>query len=247
MKTWQKIVVPVLICLVICGAYLLYVWKSRQDPGVIGKKSGETEQRYTADELVTMKEHYFPSFNDARDLEGKNVWMKSGYSLAYYPYVGGQVQFAKRVGLLPSAEKLAIQKLVKASAPAKEDNRVPHGSKQYFAVFSLAGNADEKPGLFAAPIGYVEGNDEKLFCDQLFYYDDPRVIYAHWPKPVWDAIATHTPTVGMNELQTRMAVGVMQQSDSSTEGDRTVTYVTGDKNWTVTFVKNKATAVKAGS
>lgn len=245
MKTWQKVVIPVLICVLICAVYWFYIWKSRQDPGVIGKRAGETEQTYSQDELVVMKEHYFATFNDAKSLEGVSVWVKSGYSLPYYPYAGGTVEFAKRVGVLPSAEKLPISKLIKAAAPAKEDNRVPHGSKQYFAVFTLTGNGDAKAGQFAAPIGYTEAGDEKLFCDQLFYYDDPHKIYEHWPKTVWDAVAAHTPVVGMNELQTRMAVGVLMQSDSSSEGDRTVTYDAGGKSWTITFVKDKATSVKA--
>ena len=52
----------------------------------------------------------------------------------------------------------------------------------------------------------VEGENETLYCDQLFYYDDPRTIYDNWPKPVWDAVAAHEPRVGMTENQTRMAV-----------------------------------------
>jgi len=114
------------------------------------------------------------------------------------------------------AEKLSVVKMIKAAAPAKVDDRVPHGTGQYFAVFTLDGGAEQ----FAAPIGFVQGEDEKLFCDQLFYYDDPRTIYDHWPPAVWDAVAKHTPTIGMTENQVRMAVGIMLESDSTREGDR---------------------------
>jgi hypothetical protein len=50
----------------------------------------------------------------------------------------------------------------------------------------------------------------------------------------------------MTENQVRMAVGYLLESDSTREGDRTVTYHAGPKTWTVTFVKGAATAVKAG-
>ena len=46
---------------------------------------------------------------------------------------------------------------------------------------------------------------------------------------------------GMNELQTAMALGVMQQSDSSDYGNRTIEYDAGGAHWSVTFENDKAT------
>jgi hypothetical protein len=245
MRLWQKISLLTMVVVLFAGARFFFVWKARQDPGVSGRR-GPAPKPLTQDELAVMTQYYFASFDQAKQLEGKNVWIKAGYSLPYYPYVGGQVQFTKRVGELPPAEKLSISKLIKAVAPAKEDNRVPHGSRQYFAVFTLPDQAGAKPGVFAAPIGYAEGETETLFCDLLFYYDDPKTIYDHWPQSVWDAVAAHEPKVGMTENQTRMAVGILTESDSKSEGDRTVTYHAGAKNWTVTFAHGVATEVKAG-
>lgn len=245
MKFWQKIALITLAVVLIGAARVYFVWKSRQDPGIVARHAAEAKPP-TQDELAVVMQYYFASFDQAKQLEGKPVWIKAGYSLPYYPYSGGQVQFAKRVGELPSAEKLSITKLIKAVAPAKEDNRVPHGTRQYFAVFTLAGGNDAKPGIYAAPIGYAEGEQETLFCDQLFYYDDPKKIYDNWPQPVWAAVAEHQPKVGMTENQARMAVGILIESDSTTQGDRTVTYHAGPKTWTVTFAKGVATQVKEG-
>jgi hypothetical protein len=248
MKLWQKIGLLSLGVVLIAGVRVYMVWKERQDPGVIGKKAPEKPP--TMDELAVIQQLNFASFDQAKDLEGKNVWIKAGFSLPYYPYANGKVEFAKRAGELPSAEKLSISKLVKAVAPANEDNRVSHGTRQYFAVFTLDGTegnaADAKPGTFAAPIGFEEGGNEALLCDQLFYYDDPKTIFDNWPKPVWDAVAAHTPTLGMSENQARMAAGILIESDSTTQGDRTVTYHEGKKLWTVTFAHGVATQVKAG-
>jgi hypothetical protein len=52
---------------------------------------------------------------------------------------------------------------------------------------------------------------------------------------------------GMSELQTRLAIGQKMHPDSSEKGDRTVTYDQNETHWTVTFVKNRATAVKSES
>jgi hypothetical protein len=245
MKLWQKLALMTLVVVLIGSARFYFVWKSRQSPGVIATQ-GEKVKPLTQDELAVVTEYYFASFDQAKRLEGKPVWIKAGYSLPYYPYAGGQVQFGRRAGELPSAEKLSISKLIKAVAPAKEDNRVPHGTRQYFAVFTLDGNVDAKPGTFAAPIGYADGENETLYCDQLFYYDDPRTIYDNWPKPVWDAVAAHEPKVGMTENQARMAVGILMESSSQSQGDRTVTYHAGPKTWTVTFANGVATQVKEG-
>jgi hypothetical protein len=249
MKLWQKLALVTLVMALIVGARFYFVWKSRQDPGVTATKGAET-RRPTNDELAVITQYFFASFDQARQLEGKSVWIKAGYSLPYYPYTGGQVQFSKPAGDLPSAEKLTISKLIKAVPPATEDDRVPHGTRQYFAVFTVdgtLGNAgDAKPGVYVAPIGYADGGTETLDCDLLFYYDDPKTIFDDWPKNVWDAVAVHEPQVGMTENQARMAVGILMQSDSQTQGDRTVTYHAGPKTWTVTFAKGVATQAKAG-
>jgi hypothetical protein len=47
----------------------------------------------------------------------------------------------------------------------------------------------------------------------------------------------------MTELETAMALGVMQQSDSSNYGNRTVQYNAGGTHWSVTFENDKATQV----
>jgi len=240
MKSWQKAGIAFLAVVLIGGVYLFFVFKSRQDPGVLGKKN--QEPKMTQDELAVVRLRYATNFTDAKDaLEGKPAWIKAGYVLPYFPYSGGSVQWQKRVGELPPATKINITKLIKASVPAKIDDRVAHGIKQYLAVFTMDGS----DGTYAAPVGATDGPNESILADELFYYDPPQKIYDNWPQPTWDAIKAHTPTVGMNELQTRMAVGAKVETDSQDAGNRTITYHAGPKTWTVSFSKDKATSVKA--
>jgi hypothetical protein len=238
-KTWQKMLISFLITLAIGGTYLFSVWRQRHTPGVVEQQIAN--QRPDLDKLAVMRAFFPAHFEDTLRLEGTTVWMKNGYIMPYYPYTGGHVVFARRVGVIPAAQRLEIKKIIKHAAPAAEDDGISHGSRQAFAVFALPGGTT----LYATPIGAIQGNDEAYFCDMLFYYDDPHTIYDHWPKAVWTAIDAHQVKPGMSELETRMSIGRKLHSSSTTEGDRTVSYDQAGKHWTVTFVKNRATEIKS--
>jgi hypothetical protein len=236
-KTWQKFLISILITLSIGGVYLFSVWKQRQDPGVAGRD--DASRPMNADDLAVVRMLFPAHFEDTLRLQGTSVWVKNGYTMTYFRYIGGQVAFAKRVGLIPSAQKLNINKIVKAPVPASIDDGMSHGTRQVFAVFTLPGSAD----LYATPIGALEGSDEVYYCDILFYYDDPHTIYDNWSKEAWAAIDAHQVKPGMSELQTRMAIGQNMHADSPSVGDRTVSYDQADKHWKVTFVDGRATAI----
>jgi hypothetical protein len=129
MNVWQKILIPTLIAVLIGGGYVFFVFQSRRDSGAAASKAAAA-QPLSKDDLAVVMQNFYASFDAAKEMEGKPVWIKAGYSLPYYPYAGkpgtgpgsGTVEFAKRVGELPAAEKLQVLKLVKAVAPAKEDN-----------------------------------------------------------------------------------------------------------------------------
>jgi hypothetical protein len=110
-------------------------------------------------------------------------------------------------------------------------------------VFTLPNEKQE----YATPVGAMEGSEEQYYSDLLFFYDDPHSIYTHWPADVWTAVEAHQAKPGMNELQTRLALGQKIQTDNpKTEGNRTVTYDLNGKKWTVTFVHDRATKVQNG-
>jgi len=238
MKTWQKNLIVTLIALVIGGSYLLYVRHQRQNPGVV--KQVDPAQTLTKDELAVVRAIFPVHFDDTQRIEGTSVWMKNGYTMPYYPYVGGHVNFAKRVGLIPADQRLDVKKIIKAAVPASLEDSVEHGSHQAFAVFALPG----APDLFATPIGYIQGDQEAYYTDLLFYYDDPHTIYSHWPKEIWTAVDAHQVQLGMSELETRLSIGQKMHPDGDSEGNRTVTYDQNGKHYTITYRKNRATAIK---
>ena len=239
MKTWQKFLLPTLISLAIGGVYLLIVFKHRQNPGVASQK--QPEQHLSADDVAVVRMEFPQHFEDVKDLEGKSVWMKNGYSMPYYPYSGGRVDFSKPAGVIPAAQKLDIKKVVKAVAPASVRDNIEHGSQQVMLVFTLPGGKDQ----FATPVGYFEGQQEHYFSDLLLYYDDPHTIYSNWARETWAAIDAHQVKPGMSELQTRMAIGMKARPDGQTEGSRTVDYDMNGKHYIVTYRENHATSIQS--
>lgn len=241
MKLWQKILIPTVITLLVGGIYLFIVFDKRNDPGKIGR---DANKAIPTDELVNVREINAAHFEDTLQLVGKNVWIKNGYTISYFPAsASGQIDFHHAQGVLPALAKLEVKKVIKAAVPASVYDGMGHGTKQVFVVFTLP--AQSATQLYAAPMGAVDGADEAYYCDILFYYDDPHTLFAHWPKDIWAAIDAHTAKVGMSELQTRLAVGQKQKPDSHKEGDRTVVYDQDGKRWSVTFENDKATSVQA--
>ncbi len=241
MKNWQKILIPTLITLAIGGFYLFIVFKHRQSPGVVGQE--QAQPKLSADDVAVVRMEFQQHFDDVKELEGKSVWMKNGYSMPYFPYQGGKVQFGKQAGLIPADQRLDVKKAIKAAVPASVRDNIEHGTQQAMVVFTLPGGKDE----FATPVGTLEGNEEHYFCDLLFYYDDPHSIYSNWPKDTWAAIDAHQVKPGMSELQTRMAIGMKAHPDGQTEGERTVDYDVNGKHTVVTYRGNHATKVQAQS
>jgi hypothetical protein len=238
MKNWQKALIVTLITLSIGGIYLLVVFEQRKNPGVIGQNT--QQQTESPDDVADVRAMFPTSFDDALKLQNTRVWMKNGYTMPYFPYEAGRIVFAKPAGVIPSAQRLDIKKVIKAAAPATVDDGISHGSRQVFAVFALPSSTS----LYAVVIGVIDGSQEAYFSDILFFYDDPHTIYDSWPKTVWAAIDAHQVLPGMSELQTRMSIGQKIQSEGSSEGNRTVTYDQAGKQWTITFVDNKAMTIK---
>jgi hypothetical protein len=270
MQTWQKVAIITLISLSIGGIYLFTVFEHRKNPGVIPQNSQQPAE--SSDDLAVVRMKFPTTFDDVLKLQNTSVWMKNGYTMPYYAYQSGRIEFNQSQGKIPTAQRLDIKKVIKASAPSSVDDGISHGSRQVFAIFALPASPAGAPGpdsgtqnknptgapgpasgtrdstnptLYALAIGAIDGSQEQYFSDVLFFYDDPHSIYDNWPKDVWAAIDAHQVKPGMSELQTRMAIGQKTQSEDSTEGNRTVTYDQAGKLWTVTFVNNHATAIKS--
>jgi hypothetical protein len=240
MKTWKIIGAITLLVLAIAAWRIISYERERNAPGVAVNKPAE--RPVNADQLVYVKHMLIDSVKSARVLNGKSVWMKTGYTVIYYPYRTGRIVFTQPAGWLPPTQELRVKDFVEATTPRDWVSSIPRGPKNAFVVFTEPG----RDGEFAAPVASLDGANSTWACDDIFFYDDPKTLY-HWPPDVWQAISQHTTKQGMSEFQTTMALGNLQQSDSKNSGNRTVKYVTVDQGKTrhvsVDFSGDKVTSM----
>lgn len=242
MKNWQIIGAITLLVLAIAAWRILSYEHERNSPGVAANKPAQ--QKISDDQMVFVRQMLIDSMKSARVLNGKSVWMKTGYTVVYYPYRTGRVVFSQPAGWLPPAQDLQVKDFVEVTTPPDWASSIPRGPKNAFVVFT----EPNRSGEFAAPVASLDDANSTWACDDIFFYDDPKTLY-HWPAEWWQAVAQHTPKQGMSEFQTTMAVGNIQQSDSKNFGNRTVKYTTVDQGQThhfsVTFSGDKATAISS--
>ncbi|HVT99259.1 MAG TPA: hypothetical protein VHE33_17285 [Acidobacteriaceae bacterium] len=238
MKTWQKFALILVPAILIAAIGIWRINVSRNKPVVVPKQAQETH--LSDEQMVQPRKLFIDDLKSAKDLIGKPVWVQAGYEMTYYPYSGHRVDFAHKVGVLPSVQRLDVKDIVLEKVPANVETRIPRGNQQAFLVFTMPDDTKQ----YATAVGTIQGNDSTWYCDNVLYYDDPHQMYNLWPASLWQAIDAHQPKPGMTELETAMALGVMQQSNSSDVGNRTVYYNAGPKRWAVTFENDKATQVE---
>lgn len=201
------------------------------------------EWKLTDDDMVHLKHLYPSTMKDARDLIGKRVWVSAGGQMQYFPVSGKSVQW-KPAGTLLGAQPMDFKDIITARPPASINTlRIPAGSSAIMAVFTKP----EEKTTYAATIGYVENGQLTFYLDEMFFYDDPHILYKHWGAENWAAIDKHEPKLGMSENMMMMALGQVSKSGSTKKGDRTVHYFNLDKPYDVTFVNDKAVKIEKSS
>ena len=240
MESGKKAAFAASVILVLAvGIRVGLIYRERHAPAVV--KAPEREV-IAADDLVFLKQKRQSSMSDLKDLYGTTVWVSAGGQLEYYPLSGHTVLYAKPAGTLMGAQELKIKGAVEQVAPKAATFRIEGGDKQVSLIFTLAG-ADGKE--FAVPVGYRKDGQYTFLADEIFFYDDPHVLYKHWGPEIWKAVDAHQVILGMNERQVELSLGQVSKSTSKDYGNRMVVFANMGKPMAVTFVKNKVTAMRA--
>ena len=235
-ETRKKLQLVLLLGIVIAGARAAYIVYERH-----GAKQDEAKIKFDAplkaDYYVTPKKLRPYDLKSARQLTQQPAWVRLGYYHTYYHYdaAGHRADFVHEVGTLAPLQKLEIIDVVTGVTPRAPD------TKQILAVFRMDGKT------YAVPIGAEKGSEFKFYSDDMFFIEDPHVLYKHWPPDVWKAIEEHRVQPGMNELQTSFALGVGTSEGSGDYGSRTLNYANGGKPVTVTFENDKAVTIAPGA
>ena len=242
MKNWKIIGAITLLVLAIAAWRIISYERERNAPGVVANKPAQ--RQLSDDQMVFVRTMLIDSMKSARVLNGKSVWMKTGYTVVYYPYRTGRIVFPQPAGWLPPAQELQVKDFVEVTTPRTGRAAFRAGRRM------RSSSSRSRIATASLPLRWPRwmARMSSWACDDIFFYDDPKTLY-HWPADVWQAVSQHTAKQGMSEFQTTMALGNIQQSDSKDFGNRTVKYVTVDQGQThhfsVTFSGDKATSVSS--
>jgi hypothetical protein len=232
----QKLQILLLAGLVLAGGRAAYIVYKRHEAMRQDAKPQPTTP-LKADYYVTPKKLHPYDLKSTRQLTLQPVWVKVGYQLTYYPYDRGRhkADFGHEAGMLLPLQMLAIQDVVTDVSP------LAPGVKQVLACFLLEGKG------YAIPIGAEKGGDFRIHSDDIFFVEDPRELYKHWPVEVWKKVDAHQVQAGMSELQASFALGMGIPQGSGDYGWRTLHYANGGKALVITFENDKAVEIRAGS
>lgn len=233
----QLVLVALLVIATIRAGYIFY--ERYQDHAAVERQQRAKNVGYSnPDYYVNPKKLYPYDLKTARQLTEQPVWVKEGYRYSYYPYDerSKKVEFGHEAGQLGPIEKLAITDVITANAPGAGTPR------QVMGVFQKDGKD------FAVPIGYKEqSGDYKIYSDEIFFIQDPRDLYKHWPPDVWQAVEQHQVKPGMNEMQADFAIGMGVPDAGSSEEEKTVRYPNGGNPRVIVYRDGKAVEIKPDS
>src|SRR5580700_957241 len=233
----KRIQVALGLLVVIVGVRAGYILYRRHEENLAAEKQAQAKNvgYANADYYVVPKKLYPFDLNSAKQLTAQPVWVKEGYRYTYYRFVPGvkSVDFAHEAGLLGPLERLEIKDVLAVPAPG--------GRKQVVALFEKDGHS------LAVPVGFETEGQYKIYSDEMFYVEDPRELYKHWPAEVWQAVTRHEVQPGMNELQVDFAVGMGSLDAGSSSAERTLHYANGGKPLVVVYRDGKVVEVRAGT
>ncbi len=234
----QKLQLALLLAMVVAGVragYILY--QRHEDRMADEKKKQAANVGYSnPDYYVNPKKLHPFDVKSAKQLTLQPVWVKEGYRYTYYPYdaASKRVDFGREAGLLLPIEKLEIKDVLTAKPPGTGQRL------QVMATFQKEGKT------YAVPIGFEADEQYKIYSDEIFFVEDPRDLYKHWPADVWQAVEQHQVKPGMNEMQADFAIGMGVPDAGSSSDEKTVRYPNGGKPLVIVYHDGKAAEIKAG-
>jgi len=246
MENGKKIVLGVTAAMIaLVGLRVGLIYKANHEEAPVPKPAYDSSAM-TDDDAVTMnlKKQRPDSLKDERALIGKTIWVSAADQMDYFHYANHHADYAHPVGTLMGAEPLVIKDVFEQVAPPKAPVllRIPAGQRQVLLAFTLPKSGDPK-AEYAVPVGYYQGGLYTFSTDEIFFYDDPHILYKHWGADVWAHIDKHEAVPGMSENQAMMALGQIIVPSGKTMGDRTVSYDNNGHPVTILFEHNKAVTV----
>jgi len=225
-----------LAMIVIAALRVGWIWHERQQ----AEKPAEAPTVHVSDDqLVVLKKFHQSSMKDARELNGKPLWVSAAGQMLAYPATAAHVDSSAKGLLLLGAESLHAVNFIEQKSP-KGGNRIPAGERQVVMLFH---RGDDAKQIYGVPVGYLDGGVYTFYLDEIFFYEDPHLLYKHWPAATWAAVDRHEAIKGMSEGQTQIALGQVSHSASTQYGNRLVEYYNDGHPIDVTYAHDAATEI----
>ena len=233
---WRKRVqIFLIVVMAVAAVRLFLIYQSRHEE-VPAQPVATIKNKVGVDDYVYLKKTNAYDLESSRGIVGKTVWVRTGNQLMYYPLDAStnSPDFKHAAGVLPPLEKLLI----------KDVGLLDDGGKyaQMMAIFQMQGSTKK----FVVSVGAMRDSKYIIFIDDIFFFEDPHVLYKHWPAEFWIAVDHHEVKPGMNELQAALSLGGSALVGNGVYGNRTLQYPNVGKPVTVTFSENQATQITAG-
>ncbi len=227
MSRESRRLIQIVLAIAMVGAAvrLALIYRNRHHPSETRTRSTALPASY----YVVPRKLYAYDLKSLQALAKQPVWVKEGYRYTFYPF-DGHADFKHPAGVLAPLEKLQIRSVVKDRGPGSG------APPQLMAVFAHDGKS------YAVPVGQVQGDDYRIYADDMFLLDDPHRVY-DWPAATWQAIDAHQVKPGMDEIQAGFALGmgIPQRSDDPRE--KTVVYPNAGHQVVITYRDGRAQAV----
>lgn len=247
METGKKVAIGATLVAVLAvgGRWGMLVHQRHVDENApVVSHADDWKKGTSEDSLVFLKKKRPSNLKDVKQLDGTRIWVSAGGQMEFYPVAGHRAVYAKPAGTLLGAQAMEVKDAIEqAGAPKGATFRIPGGNKQVLLVFTMPQSGDPAKE-YAVPVGYKQGADYTFYTDELFFYDDPHELYKHWGPKVWAAVDAHRAELGMSEAEVQLALGQVSKSVSEEYGNRMVVYSNLGHPKAVTFVKDKATAIR---
>jgi hypothetical protein len=244
MTTGQKAAIGLTVLgIALIGIRIGFIYKANHEEMAV-PQNPYADRKVDPDDLVFLKKERPDSLKDEQALKGRTLWISAGGQMDYYADKGNHVDYTHSLGPLLGGQELAIKGAFEQKAPGTGPAvaRIPAGQKHVLLAFTMPGSADPN-ALYATPVGDFDNGSYTLLNDQIFFYDDPHVLYKHWSPEMWSHIEKHEPALGMSENQAMMALGEVTKPSADTPGDRDVAFENNGKPVMIQFEKNKAVKI----
>src|SRR5579872_1885586 len=110
----KKIQIILVIFFVLAGLRLFFIYRGRHQPATAPTKTA-TSNLNADDYVVPTQTHAYDLKSAKEALASKTIWVKAGYQIYFYPYVGGRVDFKHPAGLLPPLDRIQVTNVIQRS------------------------------------------------------------------------------------------------------------------------------------